>query len=128
MALKKFPRRIFRDTITLYAPAGFSRYQQPQNVTQYKISNVHVQADNDTVKTADNTEVRLKGKCWIYPPYASPMIDVEALQEQVQAAGGVLTCTIDNKAGRSSGPYTVLSVNGYPDDFDNLHHIMLEMV
>ena len=128
MALKRLPRRIFRDTITLTAPGGFDRYQKPLTPVTYVIKNVHVQADNQTKKTADNTEVVLKGKVWIYPPYASPMVDVEALQEQVQKAGGLLTCMISNKAGKPSGPYTVLDVNGYPDDFDNLHHILLELV
>lgn len=128
MALRKFPRRIFRDKITLYVPASYDVYQQAQNVTTYEISNVHVQADNHTRKQNDNTEVQLKGKVWLYPPYSVPWVDVEALQEQTQAAGGVITCTIANKAGKPSGPYTVLNVNGYPDDFDNLHHIMLELV
>lgn len=127
MAIRKFPRQIFHDTLVLSVPSGYDRYQKPLTPTTYTINSVHVQADNHTKKTGDNTEVQLKGKVWLYPPYSSPWVDVETLQEQTQAKGGVMTCTITNKSGMPSGPYTVLTVNGYPDDFDNLHHIMMEL-
>ena len=128
MAIQRFPRRIFRDTLILSVPGSFDRYQAPQEIGIYTIANVHVQSDNETVKTGDNTEVRLKGKCWVYPVYSTPNLDLEALQESAQAAGGVMTCKVVNKAGRTSGPYTVLTVNSYPDDEDNLHHYMLELI
>lgn len=128
MAIKRFPRRIFRDTLILHVPAGFDRYQNPVGAKDYTISNVHVQSDNSTRKTADNTEVTLRGKCWVYPVYSTPPLDLEALQSETQAAGGVMTCDVRNKAGKTIGPYTVLVVNSYPDDEDNLHHIMLELV
>jgi hypothetical protein len=127
MAIKRFPRRIFRDSITLLVPSSFDSYQQPTN-TNKMINNVHVQADNRTHKTGDNTEVQLKGRVWVYPPYSTPMYDLEALQAQTQALGGVLTCKITDKAGRTSGPYTILEVNAYPDDEDNLHHYELGLV
>ena len=128
MAIKRFPRRIFRDTLILHVPAGFDRYQNPVGAKDYTISNVHVQSDNSTRKTADNTEVTLRGKCWVYPVYSTPPLDIEALQAQTQAAGGVMTCSVQNKAGKTIGPYTILVVNAYPDDEDNLHHYMLELV
>ena len=89
---------------------------------------MHVQSDNSTRKTADNTEVTLRGKCWVYPVYSTPPLDLEALQADTQAAGGVMTCSVQNKAGKQIGPYTILVVNAYPDDEDNLHHYMLELV
>jgi hypothetical protein len=55
-------------------------------------------------------------------------MDLEALQEATQAAGGVMTCKAQSKAGTITGPYTILVVNAYPDDEDNLHHYMLELV
>ena len=128
MAIKRFPCRIFRDTLILHVPVGFDRYQKPVNATDYTIKNVHVQSDNSTRKTADNTEVTLRGKCWYYPVYSRPLVDLEALQAQTQAAGGVMTCDVLNKAGKQTGPFTILTVNSYPDDEDNLHHVMLELV
>lgn len=124
MAIQRFPRRIFRDTMTLLIPSGFDVYQN-QTTTTEEIKNVHVQADNHTRKTGDNTEVQLRGKVWVYPPYSTPKLDLETLQEQVQALGGVLTCMITNKAGTTTGPYTILEVNAFPDDEDNLHHYEL---
>lgn len=128
MAIKRFPRRIFRDTLILNVPSYFDRYQNPQESTVYTIQNVHVQADNTTRKTGDNTEVTLKGKCWVYPVYSVPRLDLEALQAGVQAAGGVMTCKVQNRWGNIVGPYTILAVDSYPDDEDNLHHYMLELV
>ena len=127
MAIKRFPRRIFRDTMTLLIPSGFDVYQNA-TTTSKVIRNVHVQADNRTHKTGDNTEVTLKGKVWVYHPYSTPFLDIEAVQEQAQALGGVLTCMITNKAGSTTGPYTILEVNAYPDDEDNLHHYELRLV
>ena len=128
MALKRLPQRIFKDTLVLHVPTAFDRYQKPTSEAVYTISNAHAQADNKPRKTKDHTEATLKGKVWIYPPYSTPMVDVEAMQEQVQKAGGVMTCTINSKDGSPTGPYTVLEVNAYPDDCDNLHHIMLGLV
>ena len=128
MAIKRFPRRIFRDTMILNVPSGFDRYQNPVAPATYTVRNVHIQADNDTKKTANNTEVTLKGKLWIYPIYSTPNLDYEELQEHVQAVGGVMTCMVVNKAGKQSGPYTILNVDAYPDDEDNIHHFMLELV
>lgn len=128
LAIKRFPQRIFRDTLTLSVPTGFDRYQAPLEPTVYEIKNIHSQSSNETRKTADNTEVQLKGKVWIYPVYSTPRLDIEALQASTQALGGVMTCTVTSKSGRTYGPFTVLTVNMYPDDEDNLHHYMLGLV
>lgn len=127
MALKRLPRSIFRDTMTVLVPTTYDGYQAAATA-QNVVKNVHVQADNHTRKTANNTEVTLKGKVWVYPPYSAPMLDFETLQEQAQALGGVLTCMITNKAGTTSGPYTILEVNAFPDNEDNLHHYELGLV
>lgn len=120
--LTPIPRRILRDTMTLSVPSGFDRYQKPLDPTIYTVRNVHIQADNTTRKTSTNTEVTLKGIIFIDARYSVPALDYEALQEATQAAGGVMTCTITNKRGSITGPYTVLVVDGLPDDEDNLHH------
>ena len=120
--LTPIPRRILRDTMTLSVPSGFDRYQKPLAPTVYTVRNVHIQADNSTRKTSTNTEVTLKGIVFIDARYSVPALDYESLQEATQAAGGVMTCTITNKRGSVTGPYTVLVVDGLPDDEDNLHH------
>ena len=130
--LSPIPRRILRDTLTLSVPTGFDRYQNPvfnsQQTTSYTVHNVHLQADNSTHRTAQNTEVTLRGVLFIDGRYSTPSLDYWALQEAVQAAGGVMTCTITDKRGNASGPYNVLVVDGLPDDEDNLHHWELGLV
>jgi hypothetical protein len=108
--------------MTLSVPSGFDRYQNPLDPTVYTVRNVHIQADNTTRKTSTNTEVTLKGIIFIDARYSVPALDYEALQEATQAAGGVMTCTITNRRGSVTGPYTVLVVDGLPDDEYNLHH------
>ena len=120
--LSPIPRRILRDTATFSVPAGFDRYQKPQNAATYTVANVHLQADNSTHKTPQNTEVTLRGVLFIDARYSTPALDYAALQEAAQAAGGVMTVTVVNKRGSRSGPYDVVVVDGLPDDEDNLHH------
>ena len=126
--LSPIPRRILRDTMTLSVPTGFDRYQNPLTPTTYTVTNVHIQADNSTHKTAQNTEVTLRGIIFVDTRYSSPTLDYWALQEATEALGGVMTCTITDKRGGVSGPYTILVVDGLPDDEDNLHHWELGVV
>lgn len=126
--LSPIPRRILRDTATFSVPGSFDRYQSPQDVTTYTVANVHLQHDNSTHKTAQNTEVTLRGVLFIDAKLSSPALDYEALQEAAQAAGGVITCTVTNRRGGTSGPYDVAVVDGLPDDEDNLHHWELGLV
>lgn len=120
--LSPIPRRILRDTATFSVPGGFDRYQNPLNPTTYTVSNVHLQADNSTHKTAQNSEVTLRGILFVDARYSTPALDYEALQEAAQAAGGTMTVTVTNKRGGVSGPFTVEVIDGLPDDEDNLHH------
>lgn len=126
--LSPIPRRILRDTMTLSVPSGFDRYQNPLTPTTYTVTNVHIQSDNSTHKTAQNTEVTLRGIIFVDTRYSSPTLDYWALQEATQALGGVMTCTITDKRGGVSGPFTILVVDGLPDDEDNLHHWELGVV
>lgn len=126
--LSPIPRRILRDSAAFSVPAGFDRYQNPIDPTVYNVENVHIQADNSTHKTAQNTEVTLRGILFVDARYSTPKLDYEALQEAAQAAGGVMTVTVSDKHGNSSGPYTVLVVDALPDDEDNLHHYELGLV
>ena len=121
------PRRILRDTMTLYVPTGFDRYQKPTN-TVYTVQNVHCQSDNRTVKSQLNTEVTLSGTIFVDMRFSHPKLDYDALQEAAQAAGGTMTCTIRNKAGKTSKMYTIQVVDALTDDEDNLHHYELGVV
>lgn len=126
--LTPIPRRILRDTATFSVPSGFDRYQKPLAPTEYTVQAVHIQADNSTHKSTQNTEVTLRGILFIDSRYSTPALDYEALQEAAQAAGGVMTVTVTNRRGQSTGPYTVLVVDALPDDEDNLHHWELGLV
>ena len=125
--LGRIPRRILSDTLTLCVPTGFDRYQKPTETT-YTVTNVHLQASNDTRKTADNTEVVLRGVLFVDRYYSQPQLDYEALQEAAQQAGGVMRATVAGRRGASMGPFTVLTVDGLPDDEGNLHHWELGLV
>ena len=126
--LSPIPRRILRDTLTLSVPSGFDRYQNPLNPTVYKVQNVHIQNDNTTHRTAQNTEVSLLAVLFVDARYSTPALDYWALQEAAQAAGGVMTCTVTDRRGGVTGPYNVLVVDGLPDDEANLHHWELGLV
>lgn len=126
--LSPIPKRILRDTLTLYVPSGFDVYQKPKAPTVYTVQNVHVQSDNVTRKTADNTEVQLRGVLFIDARHSTPALNYDALQERTHKLGGVMTCTITNRHGADSGPYTVLVVDGLPDDEGNLHHWELGLI
>ena len=117
-----------RETATFTVPSGFDRYQNPIDPTVYKVSCVHLQADNSTHKTAQNTEVTLRGVLFVDGRYSIPQLDYEALQEAAQAAGGVISCTVTGRRGSTIGPFDVVVVDGLPDDEANLHHWELGLV
>lgn len=119
--LSPIPRRILRDTATFSVPTGIDRYQKPQTVN-YTVQNVHIQSDNSTKRSAQNTEVALRGVLFVDARYSTPALNFWALQTQAQQAGGVMTCTVTDRRGGTTGPYTVEIVDGLPDDEDNLHH------
>ena len=126
--LSPIPRRILQSTATFSVPSGFDRYQNPTEPTTYTVKNVHLQCDNSTHRTAQNTEVTLRGVLFIDAHHSTPTLDYEALQEAAQAAGGVMTVTVTDKRGGTQGPFTVLVVDVLPDDEDNVHHIELGVV
>lgn len=120
--LSPIPRSILRDTLTLYVPQSFDQYQNPVNVSTYTVKNVHLQIDNSTIKRSDNSEVALRGILFVDARLSCPRLDYEELQEAVQTAGGVMTCKVTDRRGKTSKEMTILTVDGLPDDEDNLHH------
>jgi hypothetical protein len=130
--LSPIPRRILRDTATFSVPTGIDRYQKPQTVN-YTVQNVHIQSDDsmrriNTNVSGFNTEVKLNGILFVDARYSIPALNFWALQTQAQQAGGVITCTVTDRRGGTTGPYTVEIVDGLPDDEDNLHHWELGLV
>lgn len=126
--LSPIPRRILRDTLTLSVPTGFDVYQAPLAPKVYTVRNVHIQNSNETRRTATNTEVTLRAILFVDARYSLPALDFWALQTAAQEAGGVMTCTVTDKRGGVTGPYSILSVDGCPDDEANLHHWELGLV
>lgn len=125
--LSSIPKRILRDTAAFSVPAGIDRYQKP-TVLCYSVQNVHLQSDNHTVRGRDNTEVTLRGILFVDARHSVPVLDFRALQESAQLAGGVMSCTVTDRRGGVTGPYTVQTVEGLPDDEGNLHHWELGLV
>lgn len=114
--------------MTLSVPGGFDRYQRPIDPAEYVVKNVHLQSDNSTRRTANNTEVVLRGVLFVDWRYSNPPLDYWALQTAAQEAGGVMTCTVTDRRGGVTGPYTVEVIDGLPDDEANLHHWELGLV
>ena len=126
--LSPIPRSILRDTLTLFVPQAFDQYQKPASVKTFTVNNVHLQIDNTTIKRSDNSEVTLRGVLFVDARLSCPRLDYQELQEAVQAAGGVMTCKVTDRRGRSGKEMTILTVDGLPDDEDNIHHWELGVV
>lgn len=119
--LTPIPARILRDTVTFSVPVGITGYQQPSTTT-LTVQRVHLQSDNTTRRTATNQEVTLRGILYIDARLSFPALDYWSLQTGAQAAGAVMTCTVKDRRGGVSGPYTVQTIDGLPDDEGNVHH------
>lgn len=119
--LTPIPARILRDTVTFSVPVGITGYQQPSTTT-LTVQRVHLQSDNTTRRTATNQEVTLRGILYIDARLSFPALDYWSLQTGAQAAGAVMTCTVKDRRGGVSGPYTVQTIDGLPDDEGNIHH------
>ena len=119
--LTPIPRRILRDSVVFHKVKSVDRYQA-QTTEDVTVNCVHIQADNSVRKTPNNTEVTLRATLFVDARYSKPHVDLWALQEAAQAAGGVMTCTVTTKYGAVLGPLTVAVVEPLPDDEGNLHH------
>ena len=119
--LTPIPRRILRDTAVFHVPSGVDKYQKP-TTSDTTINCVHIQASNDVRKNAQNVEITLRAILFVDARYSKPHVDLWALQEAAEAAGGVMTCTVTTKYNATLGPLTVAVVEALPDDEGNLHH------
>ena len=123
--LSTIPASILKDTLILSVPQSFNVYMAPTPQV-YTVNRVHLQNDNKTTNintgtSGMNSQVTLVGTIFIDARLSYPRLDYEALQEQAQASGGVMTCRIRSR-GVLSREFVVNVIDGLPDDEGNLHH------
>lgn len=121
MTLRPIPFQILSQTAVVHAPASMDVWQKViyQDTT---VNNVHLQGSNDTHRAADNTEVVLRAKLFVDARLSQPALDYEAMQQAAQATGSTLRLTV------GAEDFRVLTVDGVPDDFGQLHHWELGLV
>lgn len=120
--LRPIPSRILKHTVTLQTCAGVDMWQAPA-WTQTTLGKVCMQPSNETKKSKDNTEVVLRGVCFVDARRSSPAgIDLDAMQEQSEKNGQPMTLIFGGNT------YTVLTVDTLYDDTGVLHHTELGLV
>ena len=128
MSLAPIPARMLHDTVVLKVVTGIDRYQR-KTYTEHTIKNVHLQSSNDTIKSANNTEVQLKGILFIDARRSLPVLDVYALQQQSLDNGDTMRAVVTDASGTEVGDYAVLIVDDLPDvPATRRHHWELGLV
>lgn len=128
MSLAPIPGRMLHDKAVFRVVTGMDRYQA-KTYDEYTVSNVHLQASNETRKSATDTEVQLKGVLFVDARRSLPVLDLYALQQQSLAAGDTMRVTVYDATGTEVGSYAVLIVNDLPDvPATRRHHWELELV
>ena len=120
--LKSIPSSMLKDSVVFKVPTGMDRWQ---NVTydEYTINNVHLQGDNRTRISVNNSEVTLTGILYIDGRKSTPIYDIEALQEIAQQNKTTMRAIIFNAQGKQVGDYNVLTIDGLPDvPATRVHH------
>lgn len=101
---------------------GVDMWQAP-TWSQTTLSNVCMQPSNETKKTKENTEVVLRGVCFVDARRSTPArIDLDTMQTQSEANGQPMTLIFGGST------YTVLIVDTLYDDTGILHHTELGLV
>ena len=114
--LMPIPARMLSQTAVFIVPATFDQWGNVATSQSYTVSRVHLQPTNEVRKTKDNTEVILRSILFVDGRLSMPALNLLALQRSAEAAGGVLTVTIDGDS------YAALTVELIPDDMGRLHH------
>lgn len=118
--LRPIPSRILKHNITINVCTGIDRYQNP-TYESTAVSHVVMQPSNETRKTKDNTEVVLRGICFIDARLSSGL-DFDAMKNTSEANGHSMTLIFGEDT------YTVLTVETLYDDTGMLHHTELGVV
>ena len=117
--LRPIPSRILKHTVTLQTCTGVDMWQSP-TWEQTTLTRVCMQPSNETKKSKDNTEVVLRGVCFVDARRSTPAgIDLDAMQNQSEANGQPMTLLFNGSQ------YTVLTVDTLYDDTGILHHTEL---
>lgn len=114
MSLTPIPSRMLHDTAVIKVCNGMDKYQH-ETFDEYTVTNVHLQADVDVLKRANDTEVQLKGILFIDGRKSQPALDYNQLQEASLKNGAEMRCEVTDAAGNKVGEYAVLIVDGLPD-------------
>ena len=126
--LKSIPSRMLKDSVVLKVPTSVDRWGH-EVFEEYAINNVHLQTDNKTTLSINNTEVTLVGVLFIDGRKSLPKYDIESLQLQAQNSGSVMRAVVTNYTGQVVGDYRVLVVDGLPDvPATRVHHWELGLV
>lgn len=112
--LSPIPARMLHDTVVFKVPTAMDRYQS-KTYTEYTVSNVHLQASNDTVKGANDTEVQLKGVLFVDARRSTPVLDLYALQTSAHAVGDTMRAVVYDASGGEVGDYAVMVIDDLPD-------------
>lgn len=126
--LAPIPYHILSNSAVLTVPTAIDVYQEVTAWQEYDIAHVHVQDENRTIKSRDNTEVTLTGILFIDERYSAPKLNYSELQKTAQEAGSQMTVVIIDRAGNANGPHTVQTVDGIPDGYGGIHHWELGLV
>jgi hypothetical protein len=120
--LKSIPSVMLKDTVVLKVPKGMDRWQNTE-YDEYTISKVHLQSDNKTVISLNNSDVTLTGTLFIDGKKSTPLYDIESLQKQAHDNKGTMRAIVYNAQGVVSGDFNVLIVDGIPDvPATRIHH------
>lgn len=121
--LRPIPSRILKHTVTLQVCESVDINQTPTWEPIITLSNVCMQPSNETKKSKDNTEVVLRGVCFVDARRSTPAgIDLDELQIQSEANGSPMTLLFNGSQ------YTVLTVDTLYDDTGIYHHTELGLV
>ena len=124
--LAPIPSAMLQDSVVFHVVSGVDSWQK-KTFTDYAVKNVHLQDANETRKTANNTEVSLKGILFVDARRSLPRLDYMALQAASQANGGVMTCSVTS--GGQTREYTVLTIDSIPNvPATSIHHTEIGLV
>lgn len=121
--LKPIPSRILKHNITLNVCSGVDRYQNPTWETPLSVSRVVVHPTNETKKTKANTEVVLRGICFIDARLSIPSgLDLDGMKARSESNGHSMTLDFNGDT------YTVMTVDTCYDDTGVYHHAEVGLV
>ena len=128
MSLAPIPARMLHDSVTLKVVKSMDAYQA-KTYDEYTISNVHLQAESDTIKGPNDTEVQLRAILFVDARRSTPPYNIDALQAASLEAGDTMRAVVKDASGTEVGDYAVLVVDSLPDvPATRIHHWELGLV